>query len=274
MLGRFDGRPAARPARRCRVGIDVTGPAGGVEAGSVGGRRRAHATGTGQGRGATGQRAGDAVGAGAVLPADCGVHGDQGTDLGFGGDDPQQRAGPGIADPGRQAASGHLDQAARRGVGQHVLGQQRHVVPGGDHLAQQRQPEHLRGDHRDDLRRPGEQHPGRRDGRSGANPHLAAVAYAEVAQHQVVGVQQGAARGRLGRGDDPGGHPPAGQPDRIARPQAQRGEHLGVQPDDAAPGVQCGRPQARGQGQLGFAHRPTLNGPIILCAVSPADPRW
>ena len=46
-----------------------------------------------------------------------------------------------------------------------------------------------------------------------------------------------ARRGPSARRGERGGHAGAGQRHRVPRPQAQRVEHLGVQPDDAAPGV-------------------------------------
>jgi hypothetical protein len=189
------------------------------------------------------------VGDRAGVPADHGVHGDQTTfrRLSFGNG--QQRGRPRVPDRGGQAAPGGGDQRAGFGGREHVLGQQRDVVLDGDHLAEQREAQHLRADQGDDVGRPGEHHAVGGPGRGGRDGDLAAVTYPEVAQEQVVGVEHRAARSGLGQRDDAGGLPAAGQPDRVARVQAERGEHLGVQPDDAAPGVERGGAQAGGERQ-------------------------
>jgi hypothetical protein len=193
----------------------------------------------------------------AVLPPDHRVHGDQRGVPVLDVHDGQQRAGPRVADPVRQAAPGRLDQRPVGRVRHHVLRQQRHVVAGADHLAEQRQPQHLRRHHGDDLGRPGQRHPARLAERDRRDRDLPAVAHPQVAQRQVVGVQQGPAGAGLGPRGDPGGGPVPGQPERITRVDRQRGHHLGVQPDDAAACVESRRPQGHGQREI-VCHRGSL----------------
>jgi hypothetical protein len=189
------------------------------------------------------------VGDRAGVPADHGVHGDQTALRRVRLGDRQQRGRPRVPDRGGQAAPGGGDQRAGLGGRQHVLGQQRDVVLDRDHLAEQREAQHLGADEGDDVGRAGEYHSMCCPGRERRDGHLAAVADAEVAEEQVVGVEERAAGAGLGQRDDAGGLPAAGQPDRIARVQTERGEHLGVQPHDAAPGVERGGAQAGGQRQ-------------------------
>jgi hypothetical protein len=193
-----------------------------------------------------------------VLPAHHGVHGDQRGVRVLDPDDGEERARPGVADPVRQAAPRGLDQRTVVRVRHHVLRQERHVVARGDHLAEQRQPQHLGGDHGNDLRRTGQRHPPRLHHRDRRDRHLPAVAHAEVADGQVVGVEQGAAGPGLRTGRDAGRRPGAHQAQRIAGVDRQRGHHLRVQPDDAAAGVQGRRPQGHGQREI-VCHRGGLS---------------
>ena len=151
----------------------------------------------------------------------------------------QQLGGPGAAQrPGHLPPGGGHVQAGR---GLDVLRQQRDRVPAGDDLADQRQPHGLRGQRGPGQLGAGEQHlPGRlHAGR--ADHHRDAVGQPGVGQRHVV---QGGLPGRPGgRGDQRGGHPGPGQRDRVPGAQAQRVDHLGVQPDDAAPGVRGRRGQ-------------------------------
>jgi hypothetical protein len=169
--------------------------------------------------------------------------------VGLGGDDREQGAGPAVTDGVGQAAPGRLEDARVQRRERHVLRQQRHVVADGDDLAEQRQPEHLRGHDRGDLRRPGEGHRCRRPQWCRRHGHLAAVAQPEVAQQEIVGVEQGATGAGLRDRGDAGRRAPAGERDRITGAQAQRGEHLGVQPDHAAAGVQRRWAQTGGERQ-------------------------
>src|SRR6185312_7457103 len=121
------------------------------------------------------------------------------------------------------------------------------VVVARDDLAEQRLAQHGRPDRRHRLGGPGHDDPARLPQGCRRDRDLVAVPDAEVAEQQVVA--QRLAAGTVGdRGDGAGGAG-AGQPDRVPRCQAERGEHLPVQPYDAATGVEPGPGEPGGQRQ-------------------------
>ena len=102
--------------------------------------------------------------------------------------------------------------------------------------------------------------------------HRVTGPYAEVAEQEVVGVQQVPATARLRPGHDAGGDPATGQSDRVTGMQTQRGEHGRMQPDDAAAGVQGRRSQVRGENEIGLGHRPSVAAVGIPGRSSPRRP--
>src|SRR6266508_2785831 len=83
---------------------------------------------------------------------------------------------------------------------------------------------------------------------------MPAVADAEVAQCQVVGVEHAPECAGLRERHDAGRGTPSGELDRVTGAQPERRAHLRMHPHDASAGVERGGPQACGESQRGRDH--------------------
>ena len=180
-------------------------------------------------------------------PADDGRHRDQCRPRGHDVQDGEQHRGPRRSESRGQAAAGPHDVKGTER--REVLRQQRHVVAGRQHLAEQGAAQHggVDGRHHRGVSGDGDAH--RLRGRCRCELHAAAVGDAEVAQHQVVAQQLTGSRARRGdRGERPRRTTSRDQ-HGVPHGQAEGGEHARVQPDDAAARVQGGGVQRRCEGQ-------------------------
>ena len=200
------------------------------------------------GRWASAQTGLAVVGYRAVVPADDRVHGDQPGMRRIAADDREQRRRPGEADRVAQRRAGRPDQwADALSSAITSWGSSDTSSPALTTLPSSATPQHVGRDTRPQMQRAGDGQPGGRHGGPGRDRDLTAVPAAEVAQQQVVGVEQGA---RLDPGAATATIPavtrrPSASP--VARAQAERRQHLGVQPHDAASRVERGRAQRGGE---------------------------
>ncbi len=206
-------------------------------------------------------RAGDALrglpGGGTALPADDRARVDRHRARRVDRGHREQLGGPRAAHRTGHAAPRRRNVQA--GDGLDVLREQRDGVADGDDLAEQRQPHRLRGEAARARRDPVSSTclPG--STRAGAITTTGPVGQPGVGQRDVVeGGLPGRpvrVRGRDQRRGDPG----AGQAHGVPGAQAERVDHLGVQPDHAAPGVGGGGGEPGDEGDRGSAHGCTLS---------------
>ena len=170
--------------------------------------------------------------------------------------DGQQLGRPRAPHRGREATAGRGDVELRRRLD--VLRQQRHCVPAGHDLPQQREPRRLRV-----QRRPRQTRAGQPDPASGVDPggrdgDRRPVGEARVRQRHVVHRRlpgrRARRRGSGQRGRDAG----AGEGHRVPGVQPERVEDLGMQPDYSPAGVTGGGGEPGDQGDGGVEHRATL----------------
>ena len=136
-----------------------------------------------------------------------------------------------------------------------VAGQQRHRVPPGDDLAEQRDPDRLRRERGPRQCRAGEPHDPRGRDPTGRHDHRRAVGEPGVGQRDVV--QRGLACRPVGGSDERGRDPRPRERHRVPCLQSQRVDDLGMQPDDPAPGVD-GRCREPGDERDLGSHPPNL----------------